>query len=149
MKLRIYLDTSVVSACIDDRLPERKQTTVEFWNRLSEYDVAVSELTITEIQATADSRLGEQMAGLIRPFVVLPIREEARRLAQEYVSRGVFSPGTIEDAVHVAVAVVSGQNILVSWNFRHLVNRRRRALINEVNILLGYRTIEILAPPEV
>jgi hypothetical protein len=89
------------------------------------------------------------MAGLIRPFVVLPIREEARRLAQEYVSRGVFSPGTIEGAVHVAVAVVSGQNILVSWNFRHLVNRRRRALINEVNILLGYRTIEILAPPEV
>jgi hypothetical protein len=39
--------------------------------------------------------------------------------------------------------------ILVSWNFRHLVNRRRRALINEVNALMGHPGIEILAPPEV
>jgi len=37
----------------------------------------------------------------------------------------------------------------VSWNFRHLVNRRRRALVNEVNILTGFPSIEILAPPEV
>jgi hypothetical protein len=39
--------------------------------------------------------------------------------------------------------------MLVSWNFRHLVNRRRRALINEANVLSGHPTIEILAPPEV
>ena len=55
----------------------------------------------------------------------------------------------MEDALHVAVAVVSRQDILVSWNFRHLVNRRRFAPINEVNIPMGYATIEILAPPEV
>lgn len=149
MKLRIYLDTSVVSAYVDDRSPERKQATAEFWNRLRDYEVAVSELTVTEIQATGDPRIREQMTELIRPFSILPIEEEARRLAQEYVHRGVFSPGTIEDAIHVAVAVVSRQDMLVSWNFRHLVNRRRRALINEVNALMGYPTIEILAPPEV
>jgi hypothetical protein len=38
--------------------------------------------------------------------------------------------------------------LIVSWNFRHLVNRRRRALVNEVNILAGYPIIEIIAPPE-
>jgi len=70
-------------------------------------------------------------------------------LAQEYVRRGVFSPATAVDALHVAVAVAARQDILVSWNFRHLVNRRRRALINEVNVLTGYPAIEILAPPEV
>ena len=53
------------------------------------------------------------------------------------------------DALHVAIAVATRQDILVSWNFRHLVNRRRRALVNEVNILTGYPSIEILAPPEV
>ncbi len=80
---------------------------------------------------------------------MLRIEEGARRLAQEYVRRGVFSAATMEDALHVAVAVVSRQDMLVSWNFRHLVNRRRRALINEANVLSGYPTIEILAPPEV
>lgn len=86
---------------------------------------------------------------LVRPFTVLPVGDDAHALAREYVRRGVFSAATAEDATHVSVAVVSRQDIFVSWNFRHLVNRRRRALINETNILLGYRTIEILAPPEV
>jgi hypothetical protein len=148
VKLRVYLDTSVVSAYVDDRLPERKRATVEFWNRLGDYEVAVSELTVTEIQATGGPPIREQMTELIRPFSILPV-EEARRLAQEYVLRGVFSPGTMEDAIHVAGAVASRQDMLVSWNFRHLVNRHRRALINEVNVLMGYPTIEILAPPEV
>lgn len=149
MKLRVYLDTSVVSACVDDRSPERKQATVEFWGRLGDYEVTISELTVTEIQASGDPPVREQMARLIRPFSVLLVEDESRRLAQEYIRRGVFSPGTMQDATHVAVAVVSRQDMLVSWNFRHLVNRRRRALINEVNILMGYPTIEILAPPEV
>jgi hypothetical protein len=89
------------------------------------------------------------MEELIQPFEVLAVGEETRRLAQEYVRRGVFSSATIEDALHVAIAVASRRDILVSWNFRHLVNRRRRAQINEVNVLLDHATIEILAPPEV
>ena len=123
MKPRIYLDTSVISAYVDDRLPERMRATKE-----------------------ADRR--QQMEDLIRPFDVLAVGEESRRLAREYVRRGVFSPATIEDALHVATAVTNRRDILVSWNFRHLVNRRRRALINEVNILAGYPTIEIVSPPE-
>ncbi len=149
MALRIYLDTSVISGLLDDRLPERKRATVDFWGRLAEYEVSVSELTIAEIQATEDPGLRAQMADVVHSFRVLRIEEGARRLAREYVRRGVFSVATTEDALHVAVAVVSRQDMLVSWNFRHLVNRRRRALINEANVLSGYPTIEILAPPEV
>lgn len=114
MKLRVYLDTSVVSACVDDRSPERKQATVEFWGRLGDYEVTISELTVTEIQASGDPPVRKQMARLIRPFSVLLVEDESRRLAQEYVRRGVFSPGTMQDATHVAVAVVSRQDMLVS-----------------------------------
>lgn len=148
LKPRIYLDTSVISAHVDERLPERRQATIEFWGRLEQYEVAVSELTVGEIQDTADRETREEMSGLIGPFTVLPITEEARGLAREYVLREVFSPGTLDDGLHVAVATVSSREILVSWNFRHLVNRRRRALINEVNVRLGYPRIEILSPPE-
>ncbi len=88
------------------------------------------------------------MEELTRPFEVLVVGDEGRRLAQEYLWRGIFSPATIEDALHVAITVVNRRDILVSWNFRHLVNRRRRALINEANVLAGYPTIEILSPPE-
>lgn len=148
MKLRLYLDTSVISACVDDRMPERRRATVEFWNRLPEFDVSVSELTVTEVRATRGVEPQRRMDELIEPFEVLPVGDEARALAREYVRRGVFSPSTLDDALHVAVAVVTRRDLLVSWNFRHLVNRRRRALVNEVSISLGYPTIEIIAPPE-
>jgi len=56
---------------------------------------------------------------------------------------------TALDALHVATAGAARQDMLVSWNFRHLVNQRRRDLVNEVNRLAGYPPSEILAPPEV
>jgi len=89
------------------------------------------------------------MVNLVGSFIVLPVEEEARQLARQYVSRGVFAAATALDALHVAIAVAARQDMLVSWNFWHLVNRRRRALVNEVNSLTGYPPIEILAPPEV
>jgi hypothetical protein len=49
----------------------------------------------------------------------------------------------------VPAAVLTRQDILVSWNFKHLVNRRRRALINDLNVAGNLPTIEIVAPPEV
>jgi hypothetical protein len=145
----LYLETSVVSAYVDDRLPERRRATVDFWDRLHEYQVSISELTLREIQEREDPDQRAEMLRLVRPFAVWPIAEEARRLAREYVQRGVFSPGAADDALHVALAVTSRQQILVRWNFRHLVNRRRRALINEGNVLGGYPPLEILSPPEV
>lgn len=148
MRPRIYLDTSVISAYVDDRLPERQRATIDFWDRLSDYEVSVSELAVAEVRATKEADRRQKMEDLIRPFEVLAVGEESRRLAQEYVRRGVFSPATNEDALHVATAVTNRRDILVSWNFRHLVNRRRRALINEVNIQMGYPMIEIVSPPE-
>ena len=149
MRLRLYLDTSVISAYVDERLPERRRATLEFWERLGGYDVAISELTLTETRATGDVALRQSMVNLVGAFIVLPVEEVARQLARQYVSRGVFSAATALDALHVAIAVTAHQDMLVSWNFRHLVNRRHRALVNEVNGSAGYPPIEILAPPEV
>ena len=53
------------------------------------------------------------------------------------------------DALHVAAAVATRQDILLSWNFRHLVNRRRRAMINDLNVAEGLPGIEIMVPPEI
>jgi hypothetical protein len=73
MKLRLYLDTSVISAYVDDRMPERQLATVEFWNRLPDFDVSVSELTVTEVRATRDLAPQRRMDELIASFEVLPV----------------------------------------------------------------------------
>jgi predicted nucleic acid-binding protein len=149
MKLQIYLDTSVISACVDDRMRERQKDTEELFHRLGEYEVSISELTLTEIENTRDEEKRNQMSRIISPFQVLEITDEMRKLREIYLKEEVFSPASIDDALHVACAVISRVDILVSWNFRHLVRRTRRALINEVNIRHGFRTIEIVSPPEI
>ncbi|MBM4033361.1 MAG: type II toxin-antitoxin system VapC family toxin [Planctomycetes bacterium] len=87
-----------------------------------------------------------RLLGKVRQF---PLTEAMRQVAGEYLAAGIFSPAQINDALHVAAAVLTRQDVLVSWNFKHLVNRLRRLKINERNVSLGLPTIEILAPPEV
>lgn len=86
MKLRIYLDTSVVSAYVDERVPERKRQTIEFWDSIAEFDVYVSELTVSEIQATHDLNTRERILQLVDTFAVLPVDEEAKRLVSRPIS---------------------------------------------------------------
>ncbi len=149
MALKIYLDTSVVSAYFDDRYPERQKDTVAFWKLSVEHEFSISELTKTEIQNTQDETRKNQMLNHIGNLILVPIDDSVEHLTNLYLENGIFSPATLNDALHVATATISRQDILVSWNFRHLVNRRRRARVNEVNTFNGYPTIEIIAPPEV
>ncbi len=55
---------------------------------------------------------------------------------------GVVSEPFAADAYHVAVAVVCGADVIVSWNFRHIVRRKTRDIVNMVNTLRGYAHIE-------
>lgn len=148
-KLRIYLDTSVFSAREDERHPDRREQTLEFWKRMAQFEPSTSELTRTELAATRDLDRQLALLKLLDEFNVIPITDDSRKLADEYVRAGAFSPRDAFDALHVACAVINRQDILLSWNFRHLVNRRNRAHVNRINVQLGLPTIEILAPPEV
>jgi predicted nucleic acid-binding protein len=149
MKLRVYLDTSVFSAYHDTRTPERLAETREFWDRIAEFEVSSSDITRTEIESTVDPDRRDMMLRMLPSVLLHPITEEMHGLAHAYVDRGLFTPTMYNDALHVAAAVLARNDILVSWNFKHLVNRRQRAQISDVNVLLRLPTIEILAPSEV
>ena len=148
MKLKIYMDTSVFSAFFDDRAPDRKTLTEQFWENSSVYDIAISSLTIEELRQTSDLQLRSKMESLIVGLNVIVLTDEMTRLAGKYIAAGAFTTTMYNDAVHVAAATMTGQDVLVSWNFRHLVNRRRRAVVCAVNAAEGLRVLEILSPPE-
>ncbi|MEK6703697.1 MAG: type II toxin-antitoxin system VapC family toxin [Planctomycetota bacterium] len=148
MKQRIYLDTSVISLHDDPRSPERRALTREFWCRLSDFEVSLSEVTTREISDTPDNSRREQMLRLVTGLNILPVTPDAEQLARRYLDAGIFPATVPDDALHVAIAVISRQDVLVSWNFKHLVNQRRRAAIDALNLSLGLPTIAILPPPE-
>ncbi|MEM4228086.1 MAG: PIN domain-containing protein [Candidatus Caldarchaeum sp.] len=148
-KLRLYLDTSVFSAFYDERAPERQRLTQQFWNSLKEYEALCSQLVLDELERVGDPVLREKLRELAHGCQVLAIGEAEQELARAYVAAGVVSARYIADALHIAVAVLGGADILVSWNFRHLVRRSTRLLVNYVNAQRGLPSLEILAPPEV
>ena len=148
MKLRVYLDTSIFSAYYDDRLPERQSITKEFWERMSDFEVSTSEIARQELSQTYDESLRINLLSLQDDFIIHPVNDDIIDLANHYISAEVFSSVMFNDALHVAVAVITRQDILLSWNFKHLVNRRRRLQINQINAVLELPMIEIMAPPE-
>ena len=145
--MRIYLDTSVLSAYVDVRTPERLKATREFWPQLAAHTPMVSSLTMDEVEQ-AETDLAERMRALTTGFIHITIEERMRRLANEYVRAGVVPVRYLADAIHIAAAVHSDADIIISWNFKHLVRRNTRLQVNLVNALRGLPTIEILSPPE-
>jgi predicted nucleic acid-binding protein len=149
MKLRVYLDTSVFSSLYDDRVPSRRAETEEFWRRRGQFEITTSQLARDELDRTPEPARRAELRALLGDVKVHAISDEMRNLAAQYVQAGTFTAVNYSDALHVAAAVLTQQDVLLSWNFKHLVNRRRRAQINQDNISLGLPTIEIVAPPEI
>lgn len=101
---------------------------------------AVISLKSTSFDPQAIKRLAD--------VTIHPLTDEMQTLAKQYVQAGIFPAKVISDALHVAAAVLSRNEILISWNFKHLVNRRRRAAIASINLARNLPSIEIVAPPE-
>jgi predicted nucleic acid-binding protein len=148
MKLKIYMDTSVFSAIFDDRAPDRKALTEQFWRNLAAYDSATSSLAVEELRKTNDLQLRAKMGSLIAGLNIIAVTDEMAELADKYIAAYAFTATMYNDAVHVAAATLTRQDVLVSWNFRHLVNRRRRAVVCSVNATEGLPALDILSPPE-
>ena len=145
---RIYLDTSVISALFDDRNPERRNITRDFFSQIDNFEVLVSEITVKEIDDAPNPELRRRMREAIARFAVLPVNTTAESLAREYMHHGAVPESHPADAYHIAVAVQNGTGFLLSWNFKHLVRIRTRDIVRAVNTLKRMPQITILTPGE-
>jgi predicted nucleic acid-binding protein len=146
--MKIYLDTSVLSAMFDTRNPERLEITKDFFAGRATDRLVVSELTLAEVDATPNEEMRAAMSKVADRCEAVSVTPDADRLATRYIEAGAVSESFAADAYHVAIAVVCGADVIVSWNFRHIVRRKTRDIVNMVNTLRGYAHIEIVAPGE-
>jgi hypothetical protein len=149
MKLRVYLDTSVLSAKLDHRDASRQRLTELFWSRFQRIDPLISAVVLAEIEDTPDPTQRAALYQLANTVGVLPDNAGVAGLVEAYLADGVFTTAMINDARHVAYAVLANVPVLASWNFRHLVNRTRRIRVNLVNASQGFGQVEIVSPPEI
>ncbi|MDW8214968.1 MAG: hypothetical protein RMJ55_15535 [Roseiflexaceae bacterium] len=80
---------------------------------------------------------------------VLTVNRSALELAEAYQQRGILTPKFYNDGVHIALATVSDVDLLVSWNFKHVVHYDKIRKFNAVNLEWGYKPLQIFSPREV
>ena len=89
-KESLYLDTSVISAYFDERHADRLEFSRMFWKKLSDYEVAISNIVVTELTVIGDRDLRNRMLDLTRGFVLLKVGAEEESLGAEYIEEGVI-----------------------------------------------------------
>ena len=150
--VRLYLDTSVSGALYDEEPPGRKETTQLFFRRAASRKdtLYISNLVLEEIDR-APEHVRFSLMSLVRQIRPLVLSEspESLSLADSYVASRVIPASSRDDARHIAITALAGCEALVSWNFKHIVNLRRKRLVHSVNIRLGYPLIELVSPEEV
>ena len=106
-------------------------------------------MTIRELEAAPEDV--SRVIGQVPPehIEVLSLSPEAEELAAAYIAEGVIGPRMRADALHIALATVARVDVLVSWNFKHVVNLKRIHAFNAVNLKNGYPILEIRTPKEV
>lgn len=147
-KLRVYIDTSVIGGCFDDEFME--WSTRLFDEFIEGKKIAlISDLCLEELSEAP--KFVRTVIDKIPPnYINLVYKsEESTFLANEYIRNGAITPKSSDDALHIAIATTSNADLLVSWNFKHIVNYVRIVKYNAINLLHGFKSIEIRNPKEV
>lgn len=153
-KLKLYLDTSVISFLFAEDVPEEKQITQKLFNllRKGKYEFYISKVVIEEIEKTPDLEKRQKLLTQAQQanLSLLQRSKEVEEMADNYIADGVIPKKKIEDALHIAFATVYEIDILVSWNYEHLANIKKEERINSVNIKSGYtKPLRMITPLEV
>ena len=148
-KLKVYLDTSVISHLEQEDVPEKVEQTRKVWDILQagKYEVVISDLVLVEINECKEPKrtiLKEYLAQI--NYERVEITEEAEEIANEIIKEGILNPKSFDDCLHIASAILNDCNIIVSWNFKHMVNVDTINGVRRITFAKRYNNIDIYAP---
>jgi hypothetical protein len=148
MTKRVYIDTSVVGGRFD---AEFSTDTIPFFEAVvnGELSIIVSDLLEAEL-LRAPEQVRDFLATLpTRQIENIRLTPEAAQLADQYISAKVVGQTSRADCQHIAMATLAKVDVLVSWNFKHIVNLDKIRGYNGINYQLGHNMIEIRTPKEI
>ncbi len=147
-KFRVYIDTSVIGGYLDEEFKDASTMLVGRFKR-GELGAVISEITKLELKKAPSDVQGVLKEIPEENIEYVELTDEATTLAKGYVSDGVLDENKIADAQHIAIATVHNVDLIVSWNFKHIVNINKIRGFNAVNLKMGYPLIDIRSPQEV
>lgn len=153
-KVKIYLDTSVISYYFADDTPEKREITRIFFDEIltkDKFEVCLSSLVLEELEDTPDSFLRQRLLELANKVQsqVFTITEEVNKIAKQFINAHYIPPKYKEDAQHLGFALNYNVDYIISWNFKHLVRPKIKDAVEIIAIKEGLKRIKVLTPEEV
>lgn len=152
-KIKAYVDTSILGAIYDIEDSTRVNITKQLLNLFQKQEnfiPFISNIVIEEVEkAPKDITIGLKKIIKNTSFKILFESDDCVKLVNEYMKKRIIPQRYRDDARHIAVAVINNMDIIVTWNCRHMANVENKRIINAVNMLLGYKQIDIVTPLEV
>lgn len=145
---RVYIDTSVVGGQFDK---EFAADTIPFFEAVvaGKFMVVLSDLLEAEL-LRAPQQVRDFLTTLpTRQIERMSLTQDAADLADQYINAKVVGPTSRADCQHIAMATLARADVLISWNFKHIVNLDRIRGYNGINYQLGHQMIEIRTPKEI
>ena len=146
-ELRIYVDTSVIGGCFDPEFQAWSNGLIQDF-RLGTFHLVLSDVTAAEIEQAPEA-VRELHEDLLSIGEILAVTEEVLTVLAAYESHGALGSRFRNDMLHIALATVAEVDVLVSWNFRHIVRLDKIQQFNGINLELGYKALAIYSPREV
>ena len=145
--VRTYADTSVFGGVFD---PEFTGASARFFKSVQAglFHLVVSAVVADEL-ANAPEEVRNLYDEMLPLAEVIAISDEAVALQEAYLDAKIVTSNWAEDAMHVALATVARCDLIVSWNFEHIVHFQKIPRYNAVNALHGHSAIAIHSPLEV
>lgn len=145
--IRIYVDTSVFGGFFDTEFDT--ETKILFDKILKgEFKLIISDLTQNELIKAPENVRNLMIDLNLDDVEVIKVSDEEINLANNYISENVVGKTSFDDCIHIATTTINNVDLLVSWNFKHIVNVMRIRGYNAVNIKNGYRTLDIRSPKD-
>ena len=148
-KLKIYLDTSVISHLDQNDLPDKMADTLKLWEdiKLGLYDVYISSVTLSEIHNCCEpkrTKLYEYLGTI--DCIVIEIDSEINSVEQQFIDNNILTLKNFGDCQHIACTIVYECDCIISWNFKHIVNIKTQKGVKIISAIMGYDEVAIYTP---
>ena len=148
-KLKVYLDTSVISHLMQEDVPEKMADTRKLWEMFKNgvYEVCLSSLTMKEVSDCSEpkrSALRDYLKQI--QYESYDITKDVLDVAHQLIAMGVLTNKSFDDCQHIAVAILAGCDVIISWNFKHIVNVKTARGMKTITTLEGYKDMLIYPP---
>ena len=148
-KLKLYLDTSAIGYLDEKSSPKEMNDMLTLWKQIKQgrYDVVVSQVTLGELSSNLNTDKVKVLFEFLSDIVydTVDVDTEAEKVAALVKTNGLLISDKCEaDRLHIGCAVVHNCDVLVSFNFKHLVNVQTIKGVRAISNLCGYGNIDIM-----